>query len=97
MSKEDWSMTEWRDYYEKLRQRAYMNYQESGMARYDRQELQYGKIVDAFNGYLKNKEERDSEKMRRIRNINAYVEQHLYKDTYNRNEVLALIRTISTF
>lgn len=97
MSKEDWSMTEWRDYYEKLRQRAYMNYQESGMARYDRQELQYGKIVDAFDGYLANKEETDSEKMRRIRNINAYVEQHLYKETYNRNEVLALIRTISTF
>ena len=32
-SKADWSMREWRDYYNKLQDKAYQNYQETGIAR----------------------------------------------------------------
>lgn len=74
-----------------------MDYQSTGESRYDRRELQYGKIVDAFNGYLENKDERDSERERRIRNINAYADKYVNKDTYSRNEVMELIRKISWF
>jgi hypothetical protein len=36
MSKWDWGLPEWRDYYDKLAKRAEQNYQSSGTARYDR-------------------------------------------------------------
>lgn len=96
-TKEDWSMREWLDYYERLRQKAYMDFQETGTSRYDREELRYSKIVDAFVGYLENKSEADDEKLRRRRNIEAYAESHVYKDTYTKAEVLAILNVVKDF
>ena len=96
MSKADWTMREWRDYYENLRQKAYMDYQETGESRYDRRELQYAKIVDAFNGYLDFKDEEDHERLRRKRNIESYADRYVNKENFSKNEVLKLIRDIST-
>lgn len=96
-TKEDWSMREWRDYYEKLRKKAYMDFQETGINRYDREEMRYSIIVDAFNGYLENKSEVDDEKLRRRHNIEAYAESHVYKDTYTKAEVLAILNTVKDF
>lgn len=97
MSRVDWSMREWRDYYEKLQQKAYMNYQETGIGRYDREFIKYERIVDAFNGYLDNKDSNDSERTRRIKNISAFVDQHIHKETYSKTEVLSMIDVIKTF
>lgn len=97
MSRADWSMREWRDYYEKLQQKAYMNYQETGIGRYDREFIKYERIVDAFNGYLDNKNEQDTERTRRIQNISAYVDKYVHHETYSKAEVLKMIQDISTF
>lgn len=96
-TKEDWSMREWRDYYEKLRARAFWNYQNSGEPRYDREENRYSKIVDAFNGYLENQDEVDTDRIRRKHNIDEYAERHTLKEMYTRNEVLKMLRDVSTF
>lgn len=96
-TKEDWSMAEWRDYYEELQNRAYQCYQETGERRYDQQQYKYSKIVDAFNGYLDLKNDVDIERHRRERNIDAYAERHVIKEHYTKNEVLRLIRDIRTF
>lgn len=48
----DYTMQEWRDYYAEQEQKAESNYQNSGVARYDRERYRYGKIVEAFDGYL---------------------------------------------
>ena len=96
-SKADWSMREWRDYYNKLQDKAYQNYQETGIARYDREFIRYERIVDAFNGYLENKNDQDTERTRRIQNISAYVDKYVHHNSYTRDEVLKMIRDISTF
>lgn len=95
-TRSDWSMDEWCKYYEALQKKAYMNYQETGEPRYDRAELRYGKIVDAFIGYLENKSEVDSDRLRRKRNADAYAER-LAKDTYTRDEVVRMIKEVGSF
>lgn len=96
-TREDWTMSEWRDYYEQLQDRAYQFYQETGAKRYDQQQYKYSKIVDAFNGYLDNKDTVDRERMRRKHNIDEYADRHTTKDVYTRNEVLKMLRDVSTF
>ena len=96
-NKEDWTMEQWRDYYDKLRSKAEYNYQMTGMGRYDNEMYKYDRIVEAFNGYLEHKNEADTEKLRRQHNIDAYVENHLYKDEYTKADVMKLIKVIREF
>lgn len=51
-SHNDFTMQEWRDYYAVQELKAERAYQNSGVARYDRERYRYGKIVEAFDGYL---------------------------------------------
>lgn len=51
-SHNDFTMQEWRDYYAEQYRKAEDNYQNSGVARYDRERYRYFKIVEAFDGYL---------------------------------------------
>lgn len=95
--KEDWSLSEWRDYYEKLQQRAYMQYQETGTGRYDSQQYQYSKIVDAFNAYISYRDDEDKERIRRKHNIDAYVDRYVIKETYSKAEVLKMLHDVSMF
>ena len=98
MSKADWNMEQWRNYYEGLRQKAYNNYQESGEKRYDSQEHKYSVIVDAFDGYLENKREVDAAKRRRQTNIDAYIDRYTSsKSDYTRDEVVNLLRGVKDF
>lgn len=95
---EDFTMSEWRDYYEAKAKKAEYNFQSTGDPRYDRELIKYEAIVDAFNGYLENKNETDDAKRRRQRNIDAYMEQHLYKDElYTRAEVKRFFNAIREF
>ena len=95
--RDEWSMEEWRDYYENLRQKAYNNYQDTGMARFDSQERRYSVIVEAFDGYLENKSEVDTERARRLRNIEAYADRLKGKDIFTQNDVKRILYDISTF
>lgn len=58
---DDFTMQEWRDYYADLERKAESNYQNSGIARYDRERYRYGKIVDAFDGWLENHKRKQEE------------------------------------
>jgi len=92
-TKFDWSMTEWRDYYDTLAKKAYQNHQETGESRYDRENHRYEIIVKAFNGYLAHKSEEDEAKMKRLRNVEAYIKQ-ISGDVFTRAEVLRMIREV---
>lgn len=96
-NRENWSMTEWRNYYQSLYDDAASKYQETGIARYDSQAYKLDVIITAFNGYLAHKDERDTERTRRLRNIDAFVDRHVTDEAYTRTEVLDLIRQIKQF
>ncbi len=57
----DYTMQEWRDYYAEQERKAEDNYQNSGVARYDRERYRYGKIVEAFDGWLENHKRKQEE------------------------------------
>ena len=95
--KEDWSLTEWRDYYQKLQQKAYMQYQETGTGRYDSEQYKYSKIVDSFNAYISYRDDEDKERLRRKHNIDAYADRCVVNDTYSKAEVLKILRDVSMF
>lgn len=81
---------DWLDRYEKKRLRAFDNYQSSGEARYDRQELEYSIICDALRAKLDAEHERGEEIKRRMNNKTAVVDR-LGKDEYTRAEVIELL------
>ena len=93
-TKWDWSLAEWRDYYENLRRRAEYNYQNSGDGRYDRERFRYDVLVEAFNKAIEYDDERDNAKMRRIHNIDAYMDRFGAKDSFTKAEVLKLVNDI---
>lgn len=97
--KEDWTLEDWRDYYEKLRQKAFDDYQSTGESRFDNRERQYSVIVDAFNAYIDFNNEEDTEKMRRRRNILAYADklQDMGKTHFTIGEVKKILSEISWY
>lgn len=94
MSKWDWSLSEWRDYYDKLAKRAEDNYQQSGMSRYDREHHRYVVIVDAMNKAIEHDDERDNDRYRRMHNIDAYFDRYGAKDSFSRAEVVKIVQDI---
>ena len=94
MSKWDWGLPEWRDYYDKLAKRAEQNYQSSGMARYDREHHKYTVIVDAMNKAIEHDDERDNDRMRRVYNIEAYFDRYGARDSFTRSDVEKIVRDI---
>lgn len=91
---EDYSMEEWRDYYNKLYQRNYDNYQQTGDSRYERAYYQYQKIVDAFNGYIEWKKEEDTARKRRFDNFHNFLQNNVLEEKYTRAEVFQLLRKV---
>lgn len=93
-TKWDWSTADWHDYYDRLRKKADDNYQNSGDSRYDRERYRYEVIVEAFDKAVEYNDERDNAKMRRMRNIDAYMERLVPKGEYSRAEVMRLVDDI---
>lgn len=94
MSKWDWSLAEWRDYYYKLMTKAERNYQETGESRYDRERLKYDIIVGAMDKAIEFDDERDNDRLRRMRNIDAYYERYGSRDSFTKAEVDKIVRDI---
>lgn len=82
---------EWIERYEKRESRAYKNYQETGGAKYDRQQYEYSKIVDAFRALNRKENEYHEQIKKRTANY-KYVTDMLRKDSYTRDEVVELLR-----
>lgn len=81
---------EWLERYEKKYQKAWMNYQSTGMARYDSQSYEYQVICDALRAKLEREKERGDGVKKRMKNMN-YVTERLYKDTYTKAEVVEML------
>ena len=82
---------EWIERYEKRESRAYKNYQETGDAKYDRQQYEYSKIVDAFRALDHKESEYHEQTQKRTTNC-KYVLDRLRKDSYTREEVKELLQ-----
>lgn len=93
-SKWDWSFKDWHDYYEKLSVRAGYNYQCSGESRYLRAQLKYEVILEALEKAIEYDDEKDNDKMRRVRNIEAYMDRYTGKESFTRAEVLKIVNEI---
>lgn len=93
-TKWDWTLREWRDYYDKLRHKAEYNYQDSGESRYDRECMRYEVIVDAMNKAMEYEDERDNERKRRMHNIEAYMERLGGRSMYSRADLDKIVTDI---
>lgn len=93
-SKWEWSNADWRSYYEKLSARAGYRYQCSGESRYLREQLKYDVIVEALNKAIEYDDEKDNDRMRRIRNINDYMDRYTGKESFTKSEVMKIVNDI---
>ena len=82
---------EWLDYYEKLRQKNFDNYQMSGEQRYDNAEHKYSCICDAFRARIAQEKEREIDIKGRMKNCD-YVISMMVAKTYTREEVIDMLR-----
>lgn len=82
---------EWLERYEKKYQKAFDNYQATGEARYDRQQIEYDIICDAFRAKLQQKSERDDSVKKRLTNMHAVVDR-LVNEKYTKAEVIKMLR-----
>lgn len=81
---------EWLERYEKKRDKAYQNYQETGIQKYDREFHKYDQICEAFHALIQHKEERKSDIKKRITNKNAVID-NLLLQKYSRAEVIKML------
>ena len=82
------------DKYDKLAQKNYMLYQESGEPRYDKANEKYEELADVYRAAYKYQLEEDESRSRRLRNFSCFVKEHVEerdKQSYTKSEVLELI------
>lgn len=83
--------------YEKLAQKNYMLYQESGDPRYDKANEKYEELVDVYRAAYKYQSEEDEDRSRRLRNFSYFVKEHVEgrdKQSYTKSEVLELMEKV---
>ena len=90
MARQPETTQEWLQYYERLEARAYDNYQQTGMPRYDNSQYKYSVICGALRAKLKAEAESDDEIQKRMHNKNAVIDR-LYKNEYTKAEVIKLL------
>lgn len=79
--------------YEKLAQKKYHEYQMTGEPRYDRDYEKYSELATIYRYAYKYKSDSEDDVSRRIRNISAFIEEHIVqrnKATYTKGEVIDL-------
>ena len=88
------------DKYDKLADKNYMYYQESGEPRYDKAYEKYSELADVYRLALKEQQDHDDALSRRFENFSYYVKEHvenMAKDTYTKKEVLELAERMKQF
>ena len=81
---------EWLDHYEKLKQKNYYMFQETGEPKYDNAYIKYDTICEAFRAKLSDEDDRDSTIRKRLRNRDG-AKANLIKDEYSLEEVCKLL------
>ena len=87
----DRTTKEWLEHFEKLKLKAFDNYQSTGEERYDNAQEKYDVICDGLRALLEKKEEYDGTIKKRLTNC-QYVIERLGDGPYSRNEVIKLLR-----
>ena len=85
------------DKYDKLAQKNYMLYQESGEPRYDKANEKYEELADVYRAAYKYQLEEDESRSRRLRNFSYFVKEHVEerdKQSYTKSEVLELMENV---
>lgn len=85
------------DKYDQLAEKNFRYYQESGESRYDRAYEKYSELADVYRLALREQQDHDEALSRRLRNISAYIDEHIKvrnKDTYTKKEVIDLAENI---
>lgn len=85
------------DKYDKLAQKNYMLYQESGEPRYDKANEKYEELADVYRAAYKYQLEEDESRSRRLRNFSYFVKEHVEerdKQSYTKSEVLELMEKV---
>lgn len=85
------------DKYDKLAQKNYMLYQESGEPRYDKANEKYEELADVYRAAYKYQLEEDESRSRRLRNVSYFVKEHVEerdKQSYTKSEVLELMEKV---
>ncbi len=90
MAKIPETTSEWIAHYENLRYKAAQNYQETGDPKYDRAAYKYSVILDGLRALEREKDERDKDIVKRMRNRDSAVDQ-LLKEEYSKEEVIELL------
>ena len=86
--------------YEKLADKNYWLYQESGDPKYDKANEKYSDLADIYRMAYKYQQEEDTDRTRRLRNVSDYIRTHVKerkKDNYTKAEVLELVKTMKQF
>lgn len=91
MKAEERNSRQWAEYYEKLEQKNYIAYQESGESRYDRAQYKYRKIADAFRAQCREEDERGAIMRKRISNKDAVLDRLIPNKMYTVDEVKKLL------
>lgn len=93
MSKQPENTLEWVKHFEKLRDRAYQKYQQSGEPRYDNLHHKYDTICVAFYAKLELEYERDALIQKRIANCNATIDRlQAHRPEFTHAEVCQMLR-----
>lgn len=91
MSKEDWTASQWANYYDQLSNKNYMSYQETGETRYDNACIKYERIADAFRAKAEQEKESGADMKKRMNNKNFVVERLIPGKDYSYDEVVKLL------
>lgn len=79
-------------YYREQQEKAYKNYQETGMRRYANDEYLDGLLVSALTMALDKKDQVYAAAEKRSNEIDSYIRNKMIKETYTRKEVEELLR-----
>jgi len=90
MAKRPETLEEWLARYEAKQHKAFVNYQDSGEPKYDRQIEEYELICDGIRALIERKEERNADIKKRIVNRDYVIDQ-LLKPAYSRAEVVKML------
>lgn len=86
--------------YDKLAEKNYLAYQESGEPRYLNSSEKYEDLADVFRMAYRYKDDEDEARTRRMRNVTSFIENHIIdvpKETYTKKEVVDLAKKLKDF
>lgn len=86
--------------YEKLADKNYWLYQESGEPKYDKANEKYAELADVYRAALEYQSDHDDGQVRRLRGMSDYINEHIVgrsKDTYTKEEVLKIAEALKQF